>query len=209
MIDVGNGPKARVRNFFKVVRNNKGNYPVIERELERIIGDDLDLNVQGYNGQTLLHLVVRLDDPNLIKLFYEKGVNLEVASVDGVSPLLYSVIKNKKRALDALIALGADVNSCAEYETNALCYAVMYNRVNMIKSLLKAGAVIDMPDEYNQTAFFFAIDTENIRCIKELIPYKPNPFICNSDDIELSDLVKLKSKEVQKIYDDYVRSFSS
>lgn len=204
-----NGPKARIREFFKTVRNNKDNYPLIEKELQHMLDDDLDLNVQGYKGQTLLHLVVRLDDPKLIELFVNNGVNLEVASEDGVTPLLYSVIKNKKNSLIELIKFKADVNSCAEYETNALHYAVMYNRADMISILADANAVIDMPDEYNQTAFYIAVETGNVACMKELMNYSPNPFVVNSDDVELSEAVKGRREEVQQIYNKYVEEYNA
>jgi ankyrin repeat protein len=82
---------------------------------------DEQLDVQGYKGQTPLHLAVVYGGPEVVELLLEAGVTPDIRDRDGRTPLFYA---RGEVAVDLLIRHGANVNARDKSGHTALTEAV-------------------------------------------------------------------------------------
>lgn len=114
------------------------NFAVIRYYLEL----NLDLNVHGIGGNTLLHLV---DDLNLLDLLLKKGANPNLVNEFKKTPLHCA---RTAEIADRLLKAGADPKAAAKYGNSPLHLA---SSISIIETLIQGGADPNQPNEDGNT----------------------------------------------------------
>ncbi|HQA20010.1 MAG TPA: ankyrin repeat domain-containing protein, partial [Bacilli bacterium] len=103
------GSKSKFLEFTRTVKQNQFRYLYIRNKLAKLKEEGIDLSTQGYLGQTLLHIAVKLRNLKLLNIFIKAGVNLDVANEMGETPLHLAVMNNEIKLCKALIVNGCDI----------------------------------------------------------------------------------------------------
>lgn len=113
---------------------------------------DVDVNMMGYNGNTLLYEAVFADNLGLVRYLVDMcGADVDLVNVNGISPLALAIsdrrfplhkhinINNRDAIIKFLIKHDANVN-VAIRGRSILSIAVKRNEIKYVKLLLKHGA---------------------------------------------------------------------
>jgi ankyrin repeat protein len=96
------------------------------------------------------------DQLEIVKFLVEKGVDVDAATVDGVTPLMYASQNGYVEIMGYLISHGADVNAAPNNGVTPLIGAVRTGHYDAVKMLLEAGAKADAKDELDLTSLMHA-----------------------------------------------------
>ena len=102
-------------------------------------------------GRTLLHCAAAYGKREMIRLFVEKGANVNEQDEEGASPLCAAVVQGEADAADELILLGATVDLLTNKGNTALCYAVQMGETELVRVLLKHGANVNIRNARGRT----------------------------------------------------------
>ncbi len=132
-----------------------------------------------------------------------KNNNVNILDGDDQTPLMYSIIYNKKEVFNWLLQQNVDVNICDRNGRTALEYAVQDNHINYAKTLLEEGAKASIKDGYGNTPLWRATFNSrgNYELVKLLVSYGADPqsknnsgmspldFATQIDDAELINIL--------------------
>jgi ankyrin repeat protein len=127
------------------------------------------------HGRTLLHYAIENDNDE----FMEKYINLiKKADNNGLTPLVFAVQQNNKKAIEFLITKGADIKAKTDLGNSALHYAVAAKSSEYIDILIKAGADINQQNNEKRTplmrALVYFVDDTTIA--QQLLAHKNHDF---------------------------------
>ncbi len=103
-----------------------------------------------------LVLAAERGDVRVVNMLLGKGVNPDVQTWEGVTPLMYASSGGHYYTAQLLINRGADVNIAPDNGITALIGAVKANFPDVAELLLRNGADINASDEYGATALMYA-----------------------------------------------------
>ena len=142
------------------------------------------VNQQSENGSTALHVAVENARHSCLELLVQqRGIDLNIQDVSGLSPLLWTAKLRDWEAMRILIESGCNIHS-TDYRNrmNALHVTVDGERafwkgkvvtssdiVNCIDLLIGAGLDINMVDIHGNSPLVYAISSDNIPAIKHLL----------------------------------------
>ena len=110
---------------------------------------------QTKDGRNALHLATFDGHAEIIKMFLDKDVPVNVIDSWGDSPLLNAANTNDE-AVKLLVDAGADVNVKKNPQMKTpLHNAAQYGRVEMVKMLLAKGADVNARDSEGEDVFSF------------------------------------------------------
>lgn len=118
------------------------------------INSGFDLNEKTPNGSTLLMAAVKF--PPIESQLIKCGANVNAATTDGQTALIFAAIGGDLRTVSLLIRAGAGVNLKDNHGRTALMYAAESGRANVVKTLLMSGADKNLTDAENRTALDLA-----------------------------------------------------
>ena len=110
------GEKKRFMEFVKSVKQNPFRYYYIKSSLAKMKDEEIEVNTQDYNGRTLLHLALKLNNLRLFNLFLKSGVNPDLADINAETPLHRAVLDGKINFIRSLINNGCEINITGEQE---------------------------------------------------------------------------------------------
>ena len=102
----------------------------------------------NYSLDTLLQSVSDVLFPEHVG---EKKVQINSRSSNGDTPLHVVIWRNNARAVETLIAAGADVDAVGEMGETPLHVAVSKKNLSIVQSLLNAGADPNIGSEFGDT----------------------------------------------------------
>ncbi|MBX3395381.1 MAG: ankyrin repeat domain-containing protein [Phycisphaerae bacterium] len=159
--------------------------------LVALCGVRVDTVALANDAPRSIHRAVRDDDTLALRQWLSRDITLlNARDNDGLTPLHLSVMMNKKRAFDFLIASGANVQLASgpsfmkierddgtfAFRTSrgqwtALHMAAFANRLEMAKVLLARGARVGVGNDYGETALFLAAREGHIGMIRLLVSH--------------------------------------
>lgn len=135
----------------------------------QIISAGANVNVQGYNGITPLHMAALYLDLKLAKLLIENGADVNINDKYngpiGPSHITGSVLKaaviswkngDKAEMVKYLLENGAKLNRKDDNNNTELHHAVLKGDADLVRLLAKHGADINSVNKYNRTALYYA-----------------------------------------------------
>ncbi|RZC41499.1 uncharacterized protein BDFB_001381 [Asbolus verrucosus] len=84
----------------------------------------IDVNFTSKNGHNMLHMCVRRDWEELLKILLLEKPNVDAGNSNGVTPLMLSCFRNNIAIIDILIEAGADILKEDNHGRMTLCYAI-------------------------------------------------------------------------------------
>ncbi|XP_063921986.1 uncharacterized protein LOC135136562 isoform X3 [Zophobas morio] len=84
----------------------------------------IDVNFTNKNGHNMLHMCVRRDWEELLKLLLTEKPNIDSGNSNGVTPLMLACFRNNINIINILIDAGADILKEDNHGRMTLCYAI-------------------------------------------------------------------------------------
>jgi ankyrin repeat protein len=109
-------------------------------------------------GDREFNLIRAADNGQLeiVKFLVEKGVDVDAATQEGVTPLMYASQNGYTEMMEYLIGKGADVNATPYNDVTPLIGAVRTGHYEAVQLLLESGAKVDAKDELDLTSLMHA-----------------------------------------------------
>ena len=137
---------------------------------------------QGFEITDTTYFVPGDDDFNLImssdkgdianaKLLLGRGANVNAATIDKITPLMYAVQNGNFEMVKLLVDSAADLNRIPYNGATALIVAAKQNLYDIAEFLVQKGASLDIRDEYGVTALHYAAAYNNYDIMDMLIYY--------------------------------------
>lgn len=120
-------------------------------ELNQILATRKNLLLPDKNGMTPLHLAAVANLPDIIKLYIQKQVDVDLMSSTGSTPLLLACLKENFEAIEALIENKADIHKKSSDITPLQYATILKNNLDMTRLLLKPKMIIAKIDSRLKT----------------------------------------------------------
>ncbi len=126
--------------------------------LQRVIGQDVDVNASQADGATALHWAAYHDNVNAATSLIAAGAQVDATNDFGVTPLSLAATNGSPGMIETLLDAGANPNSPIATGDTPLMTAARTGRSDAVLVLLEAGADVNArePDE-DQTALMWAL----------------------------------------------------
>ena len=120
-----------------------------------------------------IHYPARYGNYNCLNAFIKAGADVNLAGLDGVTPLMEAASSDYLECVKLLVISGADVNKVNNVGNTALIEASRYGHKNCVSFLIESGADMNMAIQRGpysgNTALFEATTSHSIECIKMLL----------------------------------------
>ena len=168
--------------FNKSAGTREGLFAALrDNDLERaevFLSKNADPNAKDPEGNTPLHVAVKIQNMAAVQLLFFYGANPNIENRDHFTPLLEAVWSRKpEKFIAALIGGGADPGAVARDKKSALHIAVKNNYTAIIPFLIKSGVDINAKDEDGQTPLHYALVPMRPEVVKILIDCGADPSI--------------------------------
>ena len=117
---------------------------------------ELDPDAESLEESVSLINATRFGHEQCVDLLIKAGAEINRASIEGKTVLMYAVIKHRVNCVDVLISAGADVNVIDSHGNTPFIFSC-YCGVNTAKLLLQAGAKINMVNASGQNALQYLL----------------------------------------------------
>lgn len=135
---ISKGATPNLGNSTWGINNNSdGN---ASKKIEFLQENKVDINAQNDRGLTLIHEAVFFDNLDMVKLYVEKGANLESKDQWGQTVLISAISSENMEMIKYLTEHGANVNSKMENGMSALDHAIGIGNKEIIRYLQGKGA---------------------------------------------------------------------
>ena len=152
--------------------------------LSYLLSAGVNVNQQSKNGSTALHVAVENVQYECLQvLVLQRGVDLNIQDVSGLSPFLWAAKLRDWKAMEILITAGCNIES-TDYRNrvNALHICVdgekafwkgkivtARDTINCIDLLIDTGIDINSLDIHGNTALIYAVTSSNFPAVKHLL----------------------------------------
>jgi len=164
---------------------------VVEKHLsvsKFLVDNGWDVNEQA-TGDSCLHLAVRNNDPDAVKLLLDKGANADVRDMRGWMPIEYALSEKFTQIVELLQALrlqpvpnhastngtGHEVYPVVDWTLKPKKRYLVHGHLNNLKLNLALHRFFSFPGDYDQRAgmsrldlshsgFFFTFDFQSLQC---------------------------------------------
>ena len=165
MIVSKNSSQARKNNALLDAARGKASCEYIEHLITNI---GADINAQDNTGQTVLMKAIKSNRYiTVIKTLLKHGADANVASRN-VTPLMYSVLKNKQQLAETLISSKVEVNTSSK-GISPLIYSLMKKEDTIATMLIQNGANVNAKYRDKTALMIAAKYTDNPEIIKLLV----------------------------------------
>lgn len=111
-----------------------------KRLCEILLNHGANVNFQGNEDMTAVHLATLRGDRDIVELLLNKGARINAKITTGLTPLHYAVMRGNKDIVELLISRGADVNAKDNQGQTPLFAANFYKHIEIADLLRKNGA---------------------------------------------------------------------
>ena len=105
-----------------------------------ILNQNVCIDIQDEQGNTLLHLASLIDSPELIQALLDKGADVNSKTSTDLTPLHRAAMRGSLKALILLLDNGAQVNVQSNKGNTPLHTAALFGQIDAARILLNYGA---------------------------------------------------------------------
>ena len=155
---------------------------------------------EGADPNMAIRYAAMLGNKEIVKLFIDKGVNIEAKDIYGQTPLHYASGEGNIEVIDFLITKGANVNAKNTDKFTPLHAAAQMGQKDAVALLITKGAGINERDKYGCTPLLYAV-RDGHKETAELLILKGADFeIKNKKDFTmLHTAVAFRHKEIANL----------
>lgn len=146
------------------------------RTVKKLIAKGANINAEDYNGATVLHTAVGINNRELIEFLLENGANPNaIMGKDNSSyyycnsPLMMAVERGEMDLIKLLLGKKADPNLTCQNGKNALRIALKNGKVEIFEVLVEAGADVKAIDESGENNLMYAVRYGNVGTVRQMI----------------------------------------
>ena len=147
-------------------------------------------NSRNRLGKTTLYLAVEKNRLDIAKLMLKAGADVNLASLEKVTPLIAASYAGADQMVDLLLAHGAKLEEEDRLHKSALVYAAGMGHTAIVEKLLTAGAKIDAAYIDGLTPLMWAAGQGHTAAVKVLLDKGANKNL--KDDRGLTALEMAK-----------------
>lgn len=137
-----------------------------------LIEKGVDIEAKTRNGETPLILAAESGMESTVKMFLDRGANIEaVTSDDNATALLRGIRHSRIKVVKLLLEMGANIEASDSEGDTALNLAVMYGNESMVKLLLDQGANHEAQNHEGRTALMCAIVKGRVKNLEILLDF--------------------------------------
>ncbi|KAF9877519.1 hypothetical protein CkaCkLH20_05219 [Colletotrichum karsti] len=138
-----------------------------DKSIVRQLLDDarVKVDLQNNDGETALHIAVKLFDESLVKTLLDHGAKVNISDKQGRTPILLAAgdahleaLREELETVDADVPLGKELR-----------IAVKRSNKWLVKVLLDHGAKVDIQDNDGRTPISLAAGDGHLEAVKELV----------------------------------------
>jgi len=157
--------------------------------IKALVEHNANVNIRDNRKKTLLHLMIKRDDKESLKIIINGGANLELMDDLGNTPLLDAIYDKKIEAIKILIKAGANINAKRK-EWSGLMIACTYKLNDIIDLLIEKNASITDDD--------IALIRKDVKpeILVKLIQYR---FNINTKNTIKNNMKRIVLKNIPKI----------
>ncbi len=116
------------------------------------------LNLKDDEGNTACHIAAKKENPVYLEILKTFGANLNEKNKFGGSPFLFACAENPNvEVIDWLLQNGADINECANNNTNAFLCSMQNPNEQISKHLIELGVNIHVKNSRGENALMIAL----------------------------------------------------
>ncbi|XP_034951102.1 ankyrin-2-like isoform X1 [Chelonus insularis] len=134
-----------------------------------LLQKDSDIDAQGKNDVTPLHLACHYDHPNVANMILEKGASPHLAFQNGHTPLHIAARKNQMDIASTLLEHGADPNAQSKAGFTPLQLSAQKGHYDMTNLLIEHGADPNHKAKNGLTALHLCAQEDSIRVASVLV----------------------------------------
>ncbi|XP_068670168.1 uncharacterized protein [Montipora foliosa] len=151
----------------------------VEKVIELILNDGIDVNVAAKNKITPLLLASPMSSSMLIKTLIDLGADVNAQTAPGKEgPLLFAASSNNYMVARLLLEHGTDANIKDEWGNTPLSKAVTQNNVSLVGLLLESKADANIQDRvWGVTPLHKAVSKKDVPLFKLLVENKADANI--------------------------------
>lgn len=144
-------------------------------QAKKALAEGASINALDVDGTPLIFLAIDRNAKPLIQWVLEQNPNIQVRNPANETPLLFSVVKNKKQGFDLLILRDdIEINATNSDNETALFAAVRLRNLAYVKALKEKGSVINFPLGPNSVfATTVAYEARRLDILKVLLENNP------------------------------------
>ncbi|ARF02627.1 SWPV1-008 [Shearwaterpox virus] len=131
---------------------------------------------------------VNNEDIETVKLFLEKGFNVNSKDEIDNTALHYAVLSNNNNITQLLVDYKADIKECDGY---LLLHAVKANNIDIIKILLNNGINVNYVNDKGYTALHYAVENNKLDIVNLLLGKGANIEIVNECSF-INNIIKFR-----------------
>lgn len=118
----------------------KSNYLNNIKTVEILIANGAIVNYKNKDGWSVLHLIAREGDEQMLQLLIENGLNVKMKTKNGRSALHIAALHGHLKMVKILLNLGLDVNEKDKCGNTPICEAVLGNHLAVCQKLISNKA---------------------------------------------------------------------
>ncbi len=118
---------------------------------------------------------VKEGEQETLRALLNKGIDVNIARVDGVTALHWAAHRDDLTSAELLIGQGAKVNAADDYGVTALSLVCTNANAAIVETLLRAGADPNSAQWTGETVLMTCARTGNVAAVKSLLTYGADP----------------------------------
>lgn len=199
--------------------NNLTNY-YISKNIPNLLNTyNIDINDKNQDDFTVLHLAVKSNAINIVKLLLEFGANINAKdSLGGFTPLIWTVLKKYYDIAKLLLNSKADIKETCNFGRSAFLWAVYKGHKNLVKLFIKHGTDVNEKDDLNYNALLIATLSKKKGIVKLLLDNginvnekdrRGNTALMEASKNNLNSIVKLLIKSGANVSQENYQNYNA
>jgi ankyrin repeat protein len=158
--------------------------------LKRELGKGAAIDSRNRLGETTLIIVLKKDRVDLAAIALDAGANVNLAAVNGITPLMAAAYGGHNDTVKRLLARGADPAALDRLGKNAMTYAAGEGRTEVVATLLAAGVNPNAVYANDLTALMWAAGFGKTETVQALLAAGANPALKDNRGKTAADMAR-------------------
>lgn len=162
-----------------------------EDEVAELLASGTDPNGTDATGiQTPLLNVVKTAHETIARRLLAAGARVDIANVDGVTPLHWATAKQKVPMARLMLEAGASVHARERDGWTPLHWAAYRGEAELVDLFLSAGAAVNLPDNDGWTPLHLAAQQGHAEAVRRLLKHGADATLRDPDGRQAIDLAR-------------------
>jgi ankyrin repeat protein len=173
--------------------------------VERMLKEGANVNSRNRVGETALVIALKKEDPKkddlrIAQLMLDAGTDVNLAAVNGITPLMAAAYSGRVEIAAQLLAKGANVAALDRLLKNAMIYAAGEGRTEVVKLFVDKGVNPNALYEHGLTALMWAAGGGHAETVRALLDAGAKTDLRDDRGKTAADIAReLKFEEVAKL----------